>query len=187
MDAGKRMVEDRKMTPRFIGFPVTLPIKGEGPAQDVLLYDFGFMDSVGRLHWCFRGDISDGNSIPGWAKPLVGDPFENPWPAYIHDSDYEHQQWPRDICDLAFREGLTVCQAPRWKRSVFYRAVRVGGAKPYNDMDPADVARYDLIPHEILNEPSDQYIPPEFRAALTEARAATACKWSEIELRDRLA
>jgi len=165
--------------PIFIGFPMTIALKGEGRGRAVQCYDFGFQDSHERLHWTLRADITDANSIPWYLEWLAGNPWENPWASFIHDGDYAWQAWTRKICDKAFPEGLRVCDAPRWKQERFYRAVRLGGKSAYDDFDLNDMNRFDLIPKAVLNDPSDRFIPDQYKSELAQYRRRCAIKWAE--------
>ena len=160
---------------QFIGLPITIPIAGT-KEQVVHAFDFGYLDSNSRLWWVFRGDISDGHSVPNALHSIAGHPFSYPLPAFLHDSAYIHKQHTRKLTDAMFKEVLTKCGANGHKSNWFYRAVKWFGKKAWQHQDPADASRYELIPRQILNIPSALLIPRHFMPQLETARLK-ALEW----------
>ena len=154
---------------KFLGHPVPMPLTGNVDAS-VQLYDFGYIDSDGVLWLTLRGDITDGRSGPRFLDGLIDHPYYNPRGMFLHDSAYAWQQGPRKACDRMMREVMEVTDYGGVKRKLFYFFVDRCGGKAYRDQDPEDVCRYDLIPHEILNQPSDLMIPPKYRELVAARR-----------------
>lgn len=76
-----------------------------------------------------QGLMTDGASIPGWARPVVGCPFDpsHVHAAVVHDALYAAQLTTRKEADGVFRELLAALPVAAWKRALMYSAVRVGG------------------------------------------------------------
>jgi len=191
---------DSQMNPTFIGVPDVMHLPGEGKERAVVLKDFGFRDSKGNFGWILRGDITDANSIPKCLEWLAGNPWEHPWPSFIHDGEYLCCLQKRIVCDRMFREALACPLATlvrKGNRTVvmrfagksadiikqrrFYSAVRLGGHWAYKDRDPDDVGRFDLIPHHEMNIPSDIHIPCEFHDILHAHRKRAMKWWLDID------
>ena len=80
--------------------------------------------------------LSDGASIPRWARRIVGSPFDLEYlaAAIIHDLLYRKGNpygLTRAQADLVFRDLLWNTKVPRWKIPAFYAAVRAGGWSSY--------------------------------------------------------
>lgn len=50
----------------------------------------------------------------------------------IHDWLYHNKLGTRADADKIFLEAMVVLKVPRWKRNLFYRAVRIGGGMYWN-------------------------------------------------------
>lgn len=86
------------------------------------------------------GFISDGASIPEWARKFVGDPYNLEYlaAAIVHDALYRKglfDHLTRAQADLIFRDLLWDTKVPVWKTRVFYSAVRCGGGKSYKKVE----------------------------------------------------
>ena len=116
--------------PRFINNSLTLPV--------VSIYRF-------YSSHCFRPIIiepvfwTDGYSIPRIFWSILA-PFGQPMPPCVfHDFLYSKlggKHYPhltRKQIDLIFLECMELCKVPRWKRSLIYRAVRIGGWKAFRN------------------------------------------------------
>lgn len=70
----------------------------------------------------------DGASIPGFAQWLIGRPLDSDFrvPSLVHDSGYEDRS-RRVLQDVIFYYLLRQGGVPRWKSTLMYVAVRVGG------------------------------------------------------------
>lgn len=93
--------------------------------------DFAFVRPSGEILTVPAGYLSDGASVPElvWnIEPPFGDCLEA---AMHHDWLYSSKTRPRAEADLVFLEGMTVLGLAWWKRSLLYRAVRMGGARGY--------------------------------------------------------
>jgi len=103
----------------------------------------------GRLTTVKAGFLTDGASIPWWARPLIGPKTGEYFPAAgKHDWLF---QYPADGCgegeeprdrkqvDREFLEAMQDLKVSWWKRTLMYSAVRVGGKGPwrsYRERDP---------------------------------------------------
>src|SRR5689334_10444439 len=71
----------------FVGSLVLSPTGCESTGHCELGADFGFIDPKGVGWQAAKGLITDGASIPPWAQPIVGKPFDESFvkAAIIHD------------------------------------------------------------------------------------------------------
>jgi hypothetical protein len=60
----------------FVGELVLLPAGCEITGRCELGEDLGFIDPGGAGWQASKGLITDGASIPAWARPMVGEPFD---------------------------------------------------------------------------------------------------------------
>jgi hypothetical protein len=93
--------------------------------------DFGFVDAAGIGWQATKGLLTDGASIPPWATPIVGDPFEEAFikAAVIHDHYCDRRVRPWRQTHRVFYEALRVSQVPKGKAGIMYFAVMIGGPK----------------------------------------------------------
>lgn len=83
-----------------------------------------------------NGSISDGASIPRifWSifSPFDGDYFDA---AVLHDVIYRDRntRFQRHEADLIFLDAMKTLGVGWIKRSIIYRAVRLGGGKPWRE------------------------------------------------------
>lgn len=75
------------------------------------------------------GYVTDFYSIPAWAQgcfPKDTDPVQ---PAILHDYlyTYYHMRLRRVQADMLFLHAMREMDVPRFKRNMFYAAVRLGG------------------------------------------------------------
>lgn len=85
-----------------------------------------------------KGFETDGASIPRIFTPFVGNPMDEFLSAsVVHDFLYSKQGvltdavYTRKECDDIFREAMGILGVSKWKRNIMYRAVRLGGWKPW--------------------------------------------------------
>jgi hypothetical protein len=71
----------------FVGELKFTPAGCEAKEDCKLVYDFGYIDPKGIGWLTIAGDETDGASIPKWAQPFIGKPFEKAFikAAVIHD------------------------------------------------------------------------------------------------------
>ena len=89
---------------------------------------------VNGLHiTVMRGFEWDGASIPRFAWVFVGTPADDDFliPSLFHDALYCSKLVSRKRADLIFYKLLRREGVGRFKASILYRAVRVGGRKGY--------------------------------------------------------
>lgn len=76
----------------------------------------------------FRTDLA---SVPIPARWLIPKSGRYNQAAVLHDYLYTIQDRPRKEVDRIFLEAMGVLGVPKWKRWVMYRAVRIGGGRPW--------------------------------------------------------
>lgn len=115
----------------FVGTLAFTPTGCEQAGLCTLVYDFGFIDSKGVGWQASAGDKTDGASIPAWAQPFVGAPFDKDFikSAVIHDHycDRHVRTW-RDTHRVLY-EGLIAGGTPSVTAKIMYYAVLIGGPK----------------------------------------------------------
>ena len=166
----------------FVGNLVLEPPNCEAAGLCTLGEDFGFMDPQGIGWQTKKGDKTDGASIPGWAQPFVGKPFE---PAYIkaavihdHYCDRHVRAWKEthrvffdalmasgvssDLADLLY--GAVYLGGPRWRDTIPGIKCPVGKQCVENVPKPAPEGTSAQLTDEgktVLFRP-EQYTSPEF-------------------------
>lgn len=79
-----------------------------------------------------EGEETDLASIPRLARWLVTGHDQTRKPAVIHDYLYKYTIGTRKEADLIFLEGMKETGTPVWKRTICYRAVRLGGSASWH-------------------------------------------------------
>lgn len=115
----------------FVGRLEFVPTGCEATRDCKLKADFGFLDGAGTGWQAKAGDKTDGATIPDWAQPHVGKPFEPAFikAAVIHDHYCARRVRPWLATHRAFYEALLASGVPKVKSKVMYYAVLVGGPK----------------------------------------------------------
>jgi hypothetical protein len=115
----------------FVGVLELIPAGCEKTGRCRLGQNFGFIDQSGTGWQARKGLVTDGASIPSWARPLVGQPFEKSFikAAVIHDHycDRHVRKWRQT--HRVFYEALRASNVPKGKAGIMYFAVLVGGPK----------------------------------------------------------
>lgn len=103
--------------------------RDSGGAPGVELVTSLQFNLYGKIYTVKKGFTSDGMSIPWLFRPLIGDPFEQPYVygAIIHDWHYRTQNIDRNLADTLFRSMLKKSGVPQWKCSAIYLALRAFG------------------------------------------------------------
>ncbi|MCA0318349.1 MAG: DUF1353 domain-containing protein [Proteobacteria bacterium] len=116
---------------RFVGVLKLVPSGCAATGKCLLDENFGFIDGRGVEWQARKGLETDGASIPPWAQPFVGAPFDEAFirAAVIHDHYCIRQVREWRVTHLAFYEGLRASGVPEGKASLMYYAVLVGGPK----------------------------------------------------------
>ncbi|MGJ8570503.1 MAG: DUF1353 domain-containing protein [Hoeflea sp.] len=115
----------------FTGTLILLPPGCENTGFCKLGDNFGFVDS-GNTGWeAAKGLLTDGASIPPWAQPLVGAPFEKSFikAAIIHDHYCDRHVRPWRQTHKVFHEALLKSGVTPGKAGIMYFAVMIGGPK----------------------------------------------------------
>ncbi|WP_050980239.1 DUF1353 domain-containing protein [Sinorhizobium sojae] len=115
----------------FVGSLELLPPGCETAGNCRLGQDFGFVDASGLGWQASKGLLTDGASIPPWARPLVGAPFEAAFikAAVIHDHYCDRHVRPWRQTHRVFYDALIASQVSKSKAGVMYFAVMIGGPK----------------------------------------------------------
>lgn len=93
-----------------------------------LKYDFGYIDPNGIGWVTVAGDLTDGASIPEWAQPFIGKPYDQSFikAAVIHDHYCDRHVRPESQTHRAFYDALVEASVPPAKAKLMYYAVVVG-------------------------------------------------------------
>lgn len=115
----------------FVGKLVLEPPNCQTSGQCTLGEDFGYIDPRGVGWQAQKGNVTDGASIPVWAQPFVGVPFE---PAYIraaiihdHYCDRNVRTWQET--HRVFFDALLSSGVDRALAEILYGAVYLGGSR----------------------------------------------------------
>lgn len=117
-------------------FEGTLDLKPSGCKINrncFLTYKLRYTDPNNIVWQADSNDVTDGASIPTWAQPIIGDPY-NPHfikPAAIHDHYCEKQHRVRGWREThkMFYQGLLNQGVLETKAKIMYLAVYIGGPK----------------------------------------------------------
>jgi len=115
----------------FQGTLELLPPDCEKTAQCQLGQDFGYLDPSGVGWQARKGLLTDGASIPPWARPFIGEPFDKPFvaAAVLHDHYCKRQVRPWRQTHKVFYEALLESNVPAVQAAIMYLGVLVGGPK----------------------------------------------------------
>jgi len=130
------------MTLELPSEPVIQPIAAK-PGIVRIVRNWHCMLDEDHLIMIFSGFDTDGASIPWWARPIVGNPFDGDlFPAAVaHDGLYAAELCPRKQSDdwlLSLWQRMGIDEA---RREIMYEAVRIGGADVWARHTPASVAQ----------------------------------------------
>jgi hypothetical protein len=94
----------------------------------------------GRRIRVLPGYRYDGASIPRMFWRLIGNPWEEyEAAALIHDILYDSEIWEREDADQCFRDLMEWLGVAKWRLSLMYRAVRLGGGPTWDKHTPESV------------------------------------------------
>jgi Protein of unknown function (DUF1353) len=116
---------------QFVGKLEFMPKDCESTGKCTLVYDFGYIDPM-KVGWqANAGLVTDGATIPFWAKPFIGGSFEKDFikAAVIHDwyCDRSVRAWTQT--HRVFYDALIASGVDSIKAKMMYYAVLVGGPK----------------------------------------------------------
>ena len=82
-----------------------------------------------------KGFVTDLASIPRPFWSFIGPPAGGRYAqsAVVHDFLYTTQEFTRLKTDRLFYEGMEVLGTPRWRRTLMFAAVRLGGWAPWEN------------------------------------------------------
>jgi hypothetical protein len=112
----------------FVGTLSFKPIDCKATGQCELAYDFGYIDP-NRVGWQAKAGLkTDGASIPPWAQPIIGGPWEEQFirAAVIHDWYCIRTVRTRRATHQMFYSALIEGGVSRPKALTMYYAVTVG-------------------------------------------------------------
>ena len=115
----------------FIGNLEFIPQGCEATGICTIKNDFEFKDSSGTRWQTKAQDKTDGASIPAWAQPFVGQPFEKTFikAAVIHDHYCDRHVRPWRQTHKVFFAALIESGVTEAKAKLLYYAVYLGGPK----------------------------------------------------------
>jgi hypothetical protein len=115
----------------FVGKLVLEPANCQTSGMCTLGEDFGYLDPRGIGWQAKKGNKTDGASIPIWAQPLVGKPFEPGYikAAIIHDHYCDRHVRPWKDTHRVFYDALISSGVDSQLAGVLYGAVYLGGSK----------------------------------------------------------
>lgn len=115
----------------FIGELKLTPPGCESKGTCVLGSEFGYVDPTGTGWMAAAGLLTDGASIPPWAVPIVGKPFEAAFvkAAVIHDHYCARHVRPWRQTHRVFYDALRESGVSKGKAGTMYFAILVGGPK----------------------------------------------------------
>lgn len=115
----------------FVGTLQLVPAGCETSGECRLGADFGFVDAAGLGWQAAKGLVTDGASIPPWAKPFIGQSFEPAFirAAVIHDHYCVRQVRPWRQTHKVFYEALRASGVSQSLAGIMYYAVMIGGPK----------------------------------------------------------
>src|SRR5215470_10513499 len=115
----------------FVGTLELLPAGCEQTGHCRLGQDFGYVDPSGTGWDAQKGLLTDGASIPPWARPFIGEPFDKAFirAAVIHDHYCVRHVRPWRQTHRMFYDALIASDVPGAQAGIMYFAVMVGGPK----------------------------------------------------------
>ena len=93
--------------------------------------DFKYVDPNNTVWLTKKGDVTDGASIPVWARPFIGEPFDRNFikAAVIHDHYCDRNVRPWRDTHRVFYDALITSKLNKIKAKLMYYAVYFGGPK----------------------------------------------------------
>jgi len=93
--------------------------------------DFGYTDPSGLGWQAQKGLLTDGASIPPWAKPFIGESFDKAFikAAVVHDHYCDRHVRPWRQTHKVFYDALVESGVSGAQAGIMYFAVMVGGPK----------------------------------------------------------
>jgi Protein of unknown function (DUF1353) len=115
----------------FVGTLELLPSGCEQTGHCRLGQDFGYVDTSGTGWQAQKGLLTDGASIPPWARPFIGEPFDKAFikAAVIHDHYCIRHVRPWRGTHRMFYDALIESAVPAAQAGIMYFAIMVGGPK----------------------------------------------------------
>lgn len=112
----------------FVGELGFIPNECKGSGECTLAFDFGYIDPRGVGWQAKAGLKTDGASIPSWAQPIIGGPWEQQFlpAAVIHDHYCIRTVRTRSSTHRMFYDALIESGVNRFKALTMYYAVMVG-------------------------------------------------------------
>lgn len=121
-------------TPSNAEFQGTLAFQPQGCESKALceiVSDFKYIDP-NQIAWLTKkGDMTDGASIPPWAQPFIGEPFDKSFikAAVIHDHYCDRHVRPWQQTHRVFYDALIESGVDTAKAKLMYYAVYFAGPK----------------------------------------------------------
>ena len=153
--------------------------------------NFDYTDSQGIDWEAQKDDKTDGASIPDWAQPGIGLPFDSGFirAAVIHDHYCDRHVRPMLQTHWVFYDGLLASHVSSVKAKIMYAAILIGGPK-WIDLIPGKPCKQGAVCVQGISKvhlPADAYVgaaedahsivargpqydKPEVKAAIQEIR-----------------
>lgn len=182
----------------FKGKLILRPKGCEGVRKCRIGAPFKYVDPNGVEWLTTPPDTTDGASIPPWAQPFVGKPFDKAFikAAVIHDHYCERQVRPWRQTHRVFFDALLESGVTEAKAKLMYYAVYLGGPKWLELMPPKpcpgsagkpciylDTVR-GVTSKSIRVSRSSDYDDPEFKADLKETEQAIIASGAKMTLEE---
>lgn len=112
----------------FVGKLAFIPNECKSSGECTLAFDFGYIDPRGVGWQAKAGLKTDGASIPSWAQPIIGGPWEQQFlrAAVIHDHYCIRTVRTRSSTHRMFYDALIESGVNQLKALTMYYAVMVG-------------------------------------------------------------
>lgn len=116
---------------QFEGNLVLEPSGCEVTGHCTLGEELGYLDPAGVGWQARKGLLTDGASIPPWAQPYIGMPFDPAFirAAVIHDHYCDRHVRPWRMTHRVFYDALRESGVAKLKAGIMYFAILVGGPK----------------------------------------------------------
>lgn len=117
---------------RFVGdFELVDNVGGDPDKPRKLKNNFAYEDPTGTGWEASAGLQTDGASIPAWAQPIIGGPFDTSYikAAVLHDHYCDRTVRDWRLTHRMFYDALIELGVPKAKAKVMYYAVYIGGPK----------------------------------------------------------
>ena len=123
-------------------FSGDVEVSFDTPPYVVVDKPFTYITDSGLVHTIPEGFRSDGASIPGIFRGIIGGRLDGKYrrAALLHDFGYFHNVQNKAYWDKIFREAMIADGVKFWRRNLMYRAVKWFGHGAWNTHRERDLA-----------------------------------------------